>query len=147
MEDSKLTEAQILSLIPHRPPFLWVDQIVSLSEKNIVTQKTFSENLDLYQGHYPGNPLTPGVLLCEAIFQSGALLLADHFSSEDNDKIPVLTRITNSRFKRRVLPGETVTIDVNLVDRIASVCILSGKAKVNGELAVKTEFHCALVSP
>ena len=142
-----MTDSQILSLIPHRPPFLWVDRIISLSESSIKTQKTFAEDLNLFQGHYPGNPLMPGVILCEAIFQSGALLLSKSFSEHGDNKIPVLTRITDSRFKRRVLPGETVDMEVTLIDTLASVCVLRGKARVDGELAVKTEFYCALIDP
>ena len=142
-----MSDARILSLIPHRPPFLWVDKIISLSETVIETEKTIAEDLDVFNGHYPGNPLMPGVLLCEAIFQSGALLLAESFSDTDNDKIPVLTRITDTRFKRRVMPGETISIEVELVDTISSVSILKGKARVGSELAVKTEFCCALIDP
>ena len=146
MGASKLTDSRILSLIPHRPPFLWVDQIISQSETTIRTQKTFPDDLDVFRGHYPGNPLLPGVLLCEAIFQSGALLLASSFS-DDDAKIPVLTRISDTRLKRRVLPGETVDIEVSLIDTVSSVCVLRGKAKVGDQLAVKTEFCCALIDP
>jgi len=147
MAVSKVSDARILSLIPHRPPFLWVDRIISLSETVIETEKTIAEDLDVFSGHYPGNPLMPGVLLCEAIFQSGALLLSESLSGTDNDKIPVLTRITDTRFKRRVMPGETISIEVKLVDTISSVSILKGKARVGNELAVKAEFCCALIDP
>lgn len=141
-----MTDTRILSLIPHRPPFLWVDQIISQSDTTIRTQKTFGDDLDVFRGHYPGNPLLPGVLLCEAIFQSGALLLAGSFS-DDDAKIPVLTRISDTRFKRRVFPGETVDIEVALIDTVSSVSVLRGKAKVDNQLAVKTEFCCALIDP
>ncbi|MBT8345632.1 MAG: beta-hydroxyacyl-ACP dehydratase [Desulfofustis sp.] len=141
-----MTDTRILSLIPHRPPFLWVDHIISQTDTSIRTRKTFEDDLDVFQGHYPGNPLLPGVLLCEAIFQSGALLLASSFS-DDDAKIPVLTRISDTRFKRRVLPGETVDIEVGLIDTVSSVSVLRGKAKVGDQLAVKTEFYCALIDP
>ena len=145
MEASRVTDSSILSLIPHRPPFLWVDTIVSRSDTAIATQKTFPDDLEVFQGHYPGNPLMPGVLLCEAIFQSGALLLAGSFAAEESTRIPVLTRIADTRFKRRVLPGETADIEVKLIDTVSSLYVLRGKAKVNDELAVKTEFYCALI--
>ncbi len=145
MGDSRVMDTRILSLIPHRPPFLWVDTIISLSETVIETRKTFAEDLEVFKGHYPGNPLLPGVLLCEAIYQSGALLLAGSFEEQNDSRIPVLTRITDTRFKRRVLPGETVDIEVTLIDSISSVSVLRGKARVGQELALKTEFYCALI--
>ncbi len=142
-----MIDRRILALIPHRPPFLWVDTIISLSEKVIETRTTFAEDLAVFQGHYPGNPLLPGVLLCEAVYQSGALLLAGSFEEQNDTRIPVLTRITDTRFKRRVLPGETVDIEVTLIDSISSVSVLRGKARVGQELALKTEFYCALIEP
>lgn len=145
MGDSRVMDTRILSLIPHRPPFLWVDTIISLSETVIETRKTFAEDLEVFKGHYPGNPLLPGVLLCEAIYQSGALLLAGSFEEQNDSRIPVLTRITDTRFKRRILPGETVDIEVTLIDSISSVSVLRGKARVDQELALKTEFYCALI--
>lgn len=145
MGDSRVMDTRILSLIPHRPPFLWVDTIISLSETVIETRKTFAEDLEVFKGHYPGNPLLPGVLLCEAIYQSGALLLAGSFEEQNDSRIPVLTRIGDTRFKRRVLPGETVDIEVTLIDSISSVSVLRGKARVDQELALKTEFYCALI--
>ena len=140
MNDNKIT-----SLIPHRPPFLWVDRIISLSETTIETEKDIDKELELFRGHYPENPLMPGVLLCEAIFQSGALLLAQALNEASHEKIPVLTRINSTKFKRRVLPGETISIEVKLIDTVSNVSILKGSARVGSELAVKTEFCCALV--
>lgn len=142
-----MVDKKITSLIPHRPPFLWVDRIISISADFIETEKNINENLELFAGHYPDNPLMPGVLLCETIFQSGALLLAESLQPDEQSKIPVLTKISDARFKRRVLPGETISIQVKLIETISSVCILKGKALVNGELAVKTQFSCALVDP
>ena len=143
-----MSESQILSLIPHRPPFLWVDKIINLTDTIIETEKKIDKDLDVFTGHYPGNPLLPGVLLCEAIFQSGALLLAETMRSENGSgKIPVLTRISDTRFKRRVLPGDTISIKVQLIDTVSSVCVLKGRASVGPELAVKTEFCCALIDP
>lgn len=142
-----MTDERIISMIPHRPPFLWVDRIISIAETVIETEKDIDEGLELFSGHYPGSPLMPGVLLCEAIFQSGALLLAQSCGEEQQDKIPVLTRINSTKFKRRVLPGETISIEVKLIDTISSVSILKGTARVGTELAVRTEFCCALAAP
>ena len=145
-----MIDSIITSLIPHRPPFLWVDKIVEKSEDFIVAEKTIPENLDIFNGHYPDHPLMPGVLLCEAIFQTGALLISSILSKTENSdpaKIPVLTKITGAKFKRQVLPGETVRMTVRLTETISSVCFFKGTAHVDGKIAVKTEFSCALVSP
>ena len=144
-----MPENLITSLIPHRPPFLWVDKILEESKDFIVAEKKIPENLDIFNGHYPGNPLMPGVLLCEAIFQTGALLISSVLEKSGDmgtDKIPVLTKIIGARFKRPVLPGETVRMSVKLTETIASVCFFKGTAYVNGKMAVKTEFSCALVN-
>ena len=145
-----MIDEKIVSLIPHRPPFLWVDRIIDISADSIETEKTFPDDLDVFSGHYPGNPLMPGVLLCEAMFQSGALLLADAFGKSANAPdtlIPVLTKIKDARFKRRVFPGETIIISVRLIEKISSLCVLKGTARVAGEVAVKSEFTCALITP
>ena len=144
-----MIDTHVSSLIPHRPPFLWVDSILETTDTSIVAEKKIPADLDIFAGHYPGNPLLPGVLLCEAIFQTGALLIANLFDTEDlngSGKVPVLTKISGARFKRPVLPGETVRMSVKLIETISSVCIFKGTAHVNGEIALKTEFTCALVS-
>jgi len=145
-----MLDSQIISLIPHRPPFLWVDKIIETTRDSIVAEKRVPKNLEVFKGHYPGHPLLPGVLLCEAIFQTGALLIAsvlEKSAKMDSNKIPVLTKIIGARFKRQVQPGDTIQMTVRLIETISSVCILKGTAHVNGKVAVKTEFSCALVSP
>lgn len=145
-----MIDETISSLIPHRPPFLWVDKIIETTGTTIIAEKKIPADLDVFDGHYPGNPLLPGVLLCEAIFQTGALLIATLFDSEPPDisgKVPVLTKISGARFKRPVLPGDTVRMTVRLVETISSVCIFKGTARVNGEVVVKTDFSCALIAP
>lgn len=142
-------DTTISSLIPHRPPFLWVDKIITKTMNSITAEKKIPENLDVFTGHYPGRPLLPGVLLCEAIFQTGALLVASALEKAgdyQSKKIPVLTKITKAKFKRQVMPGETVQMTVDLVETVASVCFFKGTARVNGKVAAKTEFSCALVA-
>lgn len=139
---------EISNLIPHRAPFLWVDTIISFVGETIVTEKMIPTDLDVFAGHYPNNPIMPGVLLCEAIFQSGALLIGkmtQPLESEQN-LVPVLTRINNAKFKRNVLPGDTVQITVQLTESLSSVSFFKGSMKVRGKTAVQVDFACAMVT-
>ena len=132
---------QIYDAIPHREPFLLVDQIEELSDARIVGTKTFTGKEDFFAGHYPGYPMVPGVLLCEAAMQCGAVLLSRHFAQADG-KVPVATRMNDVRFKRMVRPGETIRLEVELVERLAEAFFLKAKATVDGKVAVRFEFAC-----
>lgn len=141
-----MSDSSITDLIPHRPPFLWVDTIVELGEVKAETRKTIPQDLPFFEGHYPGNPIVPGVILCEAVFQTGALLMGNLIKNdpENEGKVPVLTRIENAKFKKIVRPGDTITITVNLKETVSSVSFFKGKLHVNGEVAVIVSFTCAL---
>jgi 3-hydroxyacyl-[acyl-carrier-protein] dehydratase len=139
-------ESEIETLIPHRPPFLWIDRIVSFSDNCIDTEKYFSPDLDCFRGHYPGNPIMPGVLLCEAIFQSGALLMSKRNPpfKQETSEIPILTRISSAKFKKPVLPGDTVQIKVTLNEIMSTAYFFQGTLKVGNKVAVLVEFVCAM---
>lgn len=141
-------QEEILALIPHRPPFLWVDTIVSCTEGLIVTEKFISENLEVFQGHYPGFPIMPGVLLCEAIFQSAALLMAKIHAETTltNRQVPVLTRIINARFKKMVVPGDTAQIEVKLTESVSAAYYFKGSLKIEGKTAIIVDFACKMVA-
>src|SRR5437660_1224604 len=126
--------AQIHAAIPHREPFLLVDEIVDWSENRIVCRKKFRGDEFFYQGHYPKFPLTPGVLLCEAGMQAGAILLSKHVAPT-KDGVPVATRLNDVRFKRMVRPGETIDIEVDLVERLADAFFLKAKVSCDGKVA------------
>lgn len=139
----------ILEAIPHRPPFLWVDSIVSFDARTIVTEKFIAPDLDFFKGHYPGYPIMPGVLLCEAVFQTGALFMAKMLgeSGQTNGsgkKTPVLTRIKGAKFKREVKPGDTIRMHVTLAENIGNVWFFKGKILVDNRTAVKVDFGCAI---
>jgi len=141
--------SDVYEAIPHRPPFLWVDKVISYDSRTIITEKFISPDLDVFKGHYPGYPLMPGVLLCEAVFQTGALFMAKTLrDSEDTEKAgkkaPVLTRIKEAKFKREVKPGDTIRIHVTLVENIGNAWFFKGKVLVDGKTAVKVDFGCAL---
>lgn len=141
-----MSRSEILARIPHRPPFLWIDELVEQDGETIVTKALIDEGLDVFKGHYPDMPIMPGVLLCEAIFQSGALLLSYLIEQQDDEtsRIPVLTRIEGAKFKRPVRPGDQVEIRVQLKETLSSVYYLRGTLKVGGKNAVQTDFACAL---
>lgn len=132
---------EILSAIPHREPFLLVDEIVDRSDSRIVCTKVFSGKEDFFAGHYPDYPLVPGVLLCEAAMQCGAILLSQHITGLTG-KVPVATRLNDVRFKRMVRPGETIRMEVDLVERMADAFFLKAKVTVDGQVAVRFEFAC-----
>ncbi|MFW2366420.1 MAG: 3-hydroxyacyl-ACP dehydratase FabZ [Desulforhopalus sp.] len=139
---------EISELIPHRDPFLWVDKVVSFDGETIVTEKSIPAELEVFKGHYPGNPIMPGVLLCEAIFQSGALLVAKQGETDDTvvTGVPVLTRINNAKFKRTVLPGDTVQIKVKITESLSTVFFFKGTLRVGGKVAVQVDFACTMTS-
>jgi 3-hydroxyacyl-[acyl-carrier-protein] dehydratase len=136
-----MTREQICAAIPHRDPFLLVDEIVEQSDARIVGTKLFRGDEYFFVGHYPGYPLVPGVLLCEAAMQCGAVLLSKHLAGIEG-KVPVATRISDVRFKRMVRPGETIRMEVELVERLADAFFLTAKVTVAGKVAVRFEFAC-----
>jgi len=132
--------------IPHRPPFLLVDEIIAIDEKSIRTRKKVDAADPIFTGHFPGYPLMPGVLVCEAIIQSGAILLAQLPDGGMRGMIPALTRLTNAKFKQMVRPGDVLEIDVRFKERLANAYFMDGSAKVNGKIAVTLEFACTAVA-
>jgi 3-hydroxyacyl-[acyl-carrier-protein] dehydratase len=134
---------QILKAIPHRPPFLFVDKVVELTETKIKTTKEISPDEPFFKGHYPGNPIMPGVLICESIFQTGAILLSS-IIGYIGDGIPVLTRINNAKFKNMVKPGDLLDIEAELVEKVSNAFFLKGSASVAGKTVVTVEFAVSL---
>jgi len=140
---------EIYEAIPHRPPFLWVDRVISYDSRTIITEKFIPPDLDVFQGHYPGYPLMPGVLLCEAVFQTGALFMAKTLldsekTEKTGEKAPVLTRIKGAKFKREVKPGDTIRIHVTLDENIGNAWFFKGKVLLQDKTAVKVSFGCTL---
>ena len=126
--------------IPHRPPMLLVDEILEQSASKIVARKTFRDDEFFLQGHYPGNPIVPGIILCEAAMQAGAVLLSQ-FGGEGT---PVATRMNDVRFRQIVRPNDTVEMHVELVEQVANAFFMKAKSLVDGKTVVRFEFACAL---
>lgn len=140
-----LGSEEIYQGIPHRPPFLFIDCIEECSAKKIITKKHLQAEEDYFRGHYPGHPIMPGVLICEAIFQSGALLLSKTICSSAGNSLPVLTKIKEAKFRRVVKPGEDLVFEVELTEVVSKAYYFTGKATVNGQLAVTIHFTCAMI--
>ncbi|MFC1523791.1 3-hydroxyacyl-ACP dehydratase FabZ family protein [Thermodesulfobacteriota bacterium] len=134
----------IYQKIPHRPPFLWIDRVISLDPETIETEKDILPDLDLFAGHYPGNPIMPGVLLCEAVFQAGAMLIVDKVSPGQG--VPVLTRIQGAKFKNMVRPGDTIRVRVKISENIGPAWFMKGKVMVGDKVAVSVDFSCAMAA-
>ncbi len=137
--------AKIEAAIPHRPPFLLLDEIVSQAAQSIVCRKQFTGDEWFFAGHYPQFPLVPGVLLCEAAMQAGAVLLSSMVTSPAG-AVPVATRMNDVRFKRMVRPGETIEIEVTLRERLADAFFLDAKVSCEGKVAVRFEFACTMAT-
>ena len=143
------SRAAILASIPHRAPFLFVDQIVEITEQGIKCAYRFKEDEYFFQGHYPSNPIVPGVILCEAAMQAGAgftsrVLIGD---SEEKTKLPVVGRMNDVKFKRLVRPGELIEEEVTLKEKMAGAYVFKAKTFCEGKLALSFEFIVTLVDP
>jgi 3-hydroxyacyl-[acyl-carrier-protein] dehydratase len=143
--------AAILELIPHRPPFLFVDDIVGGDADHLVARRTWRAEEDFYQGHYPGAPITPGVLLCESVFQTAALFIARQAvaaGGKPGDGVPLLARISEVRFRSPVYPGDTALIEVRRKDSLAGFTMMNGAIrKADGTRVLNVEFSVAWKTP
>ena len=137
---------EIQQIIPHRPPFLWLDEVVELTDDRIKARLFLDPALDVFRGHYPDFPVLPGVLQCEAAFQAGAVLIAKTQTLEEG-MVPVVTRQNNTKFRRLVRPGDTLDIEVQLTERLQNAFFLTAKRAVDGNITARLEFACATTKP
>jgi 3-hydroxyacyl-[acyl-carrier-protein] dehydratase len=138
----------VQQLIPHRPPFLFVDEIVSHEGETLVARRTWRAEEDFYKGHYPGAPITPGVLLCESVFQTGALLMARlHASQGGTGGVPLLAKVTEVRFRNPVYPGDTTTIEVKRKETLGGFHMMTGSIKCGDKRILSVDFSVAWKAP
>ncbi len=141
---SILDSRAIQEILPHRYPFLLVDKIVELEPRvRIVGIKQVTINEQFFQGHFPGAPVMPGVLQIEAMAQVGAILALREFEDRDS-KIPFFSGIENARFRRPVVPGDTLTIEVVALRIGSKVQKMRGETRVDGQVTAEAEIMCVL---
>jgi 3-hydroxyacyl-[acyl-carrier-protein] dehydratase len=135
----------IQQILPHRYPFLLLDAILEIEpQKRIVGIKNVTYNEPFFQGHFPGRPVMPGVLIIEAMAQAGGVLLFREVPDRAK-KLLYFAAIDDARFRRPVLPGEQLRLEVSVLTWRMSVCKLSGRASVNDELAAEATLMCKMV--
>ncbi len=141
----------VTDLIPHRPPFLFVDEIVSRTDDGLVARRTWRADEDFYKGHYPGAPITPGVLLCESVFQAAACFMslkARAAGAKPGEGVPLIAKIGEVRFRNPVYPGDTVLQEVKQKDALGGFTMLSGTIKkADGTRVLSIDFAVAWKAP
>jgi len=135
----------IQKILPHRYPFLLVDRILESSEKRVVGLKNVTINEPFFQGHFPGHPIMPGVLIIEALAQTGAVVALN--MKDYIGKIAYFIGIKEAKFRKPVLPGDQLIMEVEFVKFKLSIGQARAVAKVNGEVACEAEFMFAFVTP
>ncbi|MDR3077146.1 MAG: beta-hydroxyacyl-ACP dehydratase [Planctomycetota bacterium] len=134
--------------LPHREPFLLLDEITELTDSSVKARVTLRPDDDLwsrvYAGHYPGRPLTPGALLCEMIFQAAAALAGRLAAELGLSGTPMVTRIREAKFRLPVLPGDSLAIQAELEERLANAFFMRGGVRKDGRLAAEARFAVAL---
>lgn len=143
---STLDITEILKYLPHRYPFLLVDRVVELDEgKRIVALKNVTMNEPFFPGHFPHHPVMPGVLIVEAMAQAAAVLSFKSMGTvPDENQVVYFAGIDNVRFKRPVMPGDQLLMEVEITANKRNIYKYRGVARVDGEVAAEAELMCAL---
>jgi beta-hydroxyacyl-ACP dehydratase FabZ len=136
--------AGIQSILPHRYPFLLVDKILEMEpKKRIIGIKNVSINEPYFQGHFPGKPIMPGVLILESMAQTGGLLLLQEIADRES-KLLYFVAIDNARFRRPVVPGDQLRLEMKVVAWRGNLCKLDGLATVDGALVAEATLMCMM---
>lgn len=139
---------RVMAALPHRYPMLLVDRVETLvPDRSIVAIKAVSINEGFFAGHFPGRPIMPGVLIVEALAQAAGILAVESLGLADSGKLVYFMAIENAKFRVPVEPGVLLRLEVEFVQKRASVCKFSGKALVEGKLAAEASFTAMIADP
>jgi beta-hydroxyacyl-ACP dehydratase FabZ len=134
---------EIREILPHRYPFLLVDRVVEMESDRIVGLKSVTANEPFFQGHFPDFPVMPGVLIVEAMAQTAGILVLKGMADRHN-KLVLLVAIEYARFRKPVVPGDTLRLEMKVIKRKSSVAKMAGRATVDGVLVAEAEVMCKL---
>jgi 3-hydroxyacyl-[acyl-carrier-protein] dehydratase len=134
---------EIRAILPHRYPFLLVDRIVELEPERIVGIKNVTLNEPFFTGHFPDFPVMPGVLIVEAMAQTAGVLVLKNIPDRAN-KLVLLAAVENARFRRPVVPGDSLRMEMKIIKRKSSVAKMAGVATVDGQVVAEVEVMCKL---
>src|SRR6059036_571603 len=143
----KMDIGRIMDVLPHRYPFLLVDRIIEVEgRQRIVGIKNVTINEPFFQGHFPGHPVMPGVLIIEAMAQVGGMLLMSHFEDQDiDDKVVYFMSLDNVKFRRPVIPGDQIRFELEMLSFRGKTCKMKGEGYVDGQLVVEAEMMASVV--
>jgi 3-hydroxyacyl-[acyl-carrier-protein] dehydratase len=135
----------IKKVLPHRYPFLLVDRVLELEEKRILALKNLTANEDFFNGHFPGRPMMPGVLQVEALAQAGCIMITKNEIEDPENSLIVFTGIKQAKFRKAVVPGDQLLLEVVLTNLRRNFGIIEGTARVDGEITCELEASAAIV--
>jgi len=139
---------RVMAALPHRYPMLLVDRVERLvPDKSITAVKAVSMNEGFFQGHFPGRPIMPGVLIVEALAQAAGVLAVESLGLADSGKLVYFMAIEGAKFRTPVEPGCLLTLEVEFVQKRSSVCKFAGRALVEGKLACEAQFTAMIADP
>jgi 3-hydroxyacyl-[acyl-carrier-protein] dehydratase len=139
---------QVMAALPHRYPMLLVDRVETIvPDQSITAIKAVSMNEGFFQGHFPGRPIMPGVLIVEALAQAAGVLAVESLGLANSGKLVYFMAIEGAKFRTPVEPGCLLQLDVEFVQKRASVCKFAGRASVDGTLAAEANFTAMIADP
>ena len=139
---------RVMAALPHRYPMLLVDRVEKIiPDQSITAIKAVSMNEGFFQGHFPGRPIMPGVLIVEALAQAAGILAVESLGLADSGKLVYFMAIEGAKFRNPVEPGCLLQLDVEFVQKRAAVCKFSGRASVDGKLAAEANFTAMIADP